>query len=557
MSLSGVTYYKLENRYPGDVTKGCGLTGSEIDKNFHFLRGYDIKDAELNAEDGTIVLKRVNDDDIVIDGIENFILDTVDQRGNAMINEDKSYYDKERYELHIFVDYPDGTNEDFVIDGFRIEHDKVYVGRGLYGSGEIDNPVKTNPINDTGFYKSVKSFIDFSGETEDFSLPVAEPGDRYLTREKTTIRGLKYNVGALNDIIEMLETSGSDWRVPTADDWDGLLNAYEDCDFKNHGSSTDSGYYGKVAGSVMKDLNWSDSDPENRQLLSVTPTEHDEIGRDTTSFWSTTTDKINELTTKAFIQNEGRVLQRGLEDEDGTFACVRLVKDIDGGVYHDVEVIDGIPYDCVELLSETDGVQTTKIWTKQNIYRPKYLGKTSGPAAVESEYDTDDNENWHYYINEWDGNEWLKKRLDVNDCLIIESYDGQPDNSEYILTEDGLKNRSEEITEGVIGRIQGQLDALALGIESLSEDLATAELEIDMLDEALSAETEDRINEEQRLNDRIDEETAEREKEDFDYTDGSLYAASGITVSNVNGDKYAHISFDGDFGVFDYYGQRN
>ena len=62
MSTTGVTYYKLENGYPGDVTKGCGLSGSEIDKNFHFLRGYDIKTGEF--EDGKIILTRVNGDEI-------------------------------------------------------------------------------------------------------------------------------------------------------------------------------------------------------------------------------------------------------------------------------------------------------------------------------------------------------------------------------------------------------------------------------------------------------------------------------------------------------------
>ena len=48
--MSGVTYYKLsENIYPGDTTKGCGLTGPEIDGNFHFLRGYDIKTGDLSS----------------------------------------------------------------------------------------------------------------------------------------------------------------------------------------------------------------------------------------------------------------------------------------------------------------------------------------------------------------------------------------------------------------------------------------------------------------------------------------------------------------------------
>ena len=59
--MSGITYYKLsEHLYPGDATKDCGLTGAEIDANFHFLRGYDILSGKL-LEDGTIVLTRLDE----------------------------------------------------------------------------------------------------------------------------------------------------------------------------------------------------------------------------------------------------------------------------------------------------------------------------------------------------------------------------------------------------------------------------------------------------------------------------------------------------------------
>lgn len=71
--VTGVIYYKLDpekNGYEGDVLKNCGLTGPEVDANFHFLRGYDIIDGELSGD--TLVLYRVNGNTIEISGFDGF-----------------------------------------------------------------------------------------------------------------------------------------------------------------------------------------------------------------------------------------------------------------------------------------------------------------------------------------------------------------------------------------------------------------------------------------------------------------------------------------------------
>ena len=48
----GVIYYKLDTQfhYENDVTLNCGLTGGDIDGNFNFLRGYDIKTFEVSED---------------------------------------------------------------------------------------------------------------------------------------------------------------------------------------------------------------------------------------------------------------------------------------------------------------------------------------------------------------------------------------------------------------------------------------------------------------------------------------------------------------------------
>ena len=521
MSTTGVTYYKLENGYPGDVTKGCGLSGSEIDKNFHFLRGYDVRDGEIS--NGKIILNRVSGEEIVIDGLNDFVANIADERGvKVTVDEEGSYFDKDRFELHIALNYAlsgeTGTTEDFVISGFRIEHDKIFVGEGLYGSGEIDNPLRANPIFETGFYKPVKEFIDFSANTA-ATMPTenVENGDRYLTYEKTPKYGLKYNTAALNDIIERLEAVGRGWRVPTADDWNGMLNAYEDCDWREHGSSTDSGYYGKDAGRALKDISWPDNDPEQKVGFKVLPTDRDDNGRLTTTFWSSTTDKIKEITSKTFRENNGKVYQRGKDDQESTYAYIRLVRDFDDGAFKSAEMIDGVPYDCVVLSSVTDNnISSTKIWTVQNAYFSKYFinGDPDGMNALKAELDNgeDDGAEWYYYINEWDNGEWLKKRLDENDCLVIEKYSGQPDNSEYIVTfEDGkygIENRTGKIISDVMEGVQPEIDRLDAKIDDETERAKNAE---DKLDEEIEriktgltevvAIIEDEIS---STNDRID-----------------------------------------------------
>lgn len=66
--MNGITYFKLLNpKYGGDTTKGCALTGAEVDGNFNFLRGYDIESVGLINNNTTFRLKRVNGENLDVD----------------------------------------------------------------------------------------------------------------------------------------------------------------------------------------------------------------------------------------------------------------------------------------------------------------------------------------------------------------------------------------------------------------------------------------------------------------------------------------------------------
>ena len=109
--MRGVLYFKLDKKsveegggkwFCGDHTKGCGLFGTEIDRNFYFLRAMDIKSANTVIENGRkyLVLKRFGCDwELKVD-----------------ITDDSSCCDTE-YKVedgHIYVRCPDTEWEPFI-----------------------------------------------------------------------------------------------------------------------------------------------------------------------------------------------------------------------------------------------------------------------------------------------------------------------------------------------------------------------------------------------------------------------------------------------------------
>ena len=71
--ISGITYYGLESQYVGDVTKYCGLSANEIDCNFNFLRGKEIKDFYWIEEESLFVIELLDGTQIKTDSVEQYI----------------------------------------------------------------------------------------------------------------------------------------------------------------------------------------------------------------------------------------------------------------------------------------------------------------------------------------------------------------------------------------------------------------------------------------------------------------------------------------------------
>ena len=452
--MSGVTYYKLEQRYEGDVTKGCGLTSAEVDANFHFLRGYDIKDVTL-SEEGVLTFHRVNCDDIVITNFPEIIQEITD---NAIASSEKPFnltgdYDETTGELTLKL-----NGAELVVPGFKdTEFDfKLYVGQGINGDGTKRNPIRLSVSNATGFFAPVECVLE-DGE------PVGSH-TRFITKEQTSKYGLLYNPEQVAIINAYLAENGKGWRVPTEEDWEDLLSTV--CD----------AYH-------LKDESFDDDTSSND--FKALPIEYTRVGgqnKKSCVFWT-----ANDMHGKKFLQGSDEVTTA--VGDSNTSWPIRLVKDNNYPV-SDAEEICGQVYNTIE--------KGSLVWTVDNLFLDgEEIFGTNRPSApygeqfvlkTEGEYRAESPEK--YFINVYDGvsMEFSKKEIPVNGVVMIEEYSGYT-NSEWIVVknDDGtyeLKNRTQmfldsanEYTDQVGEELNGKIEALSA--ETLSADTRITDLEND------------------------------------------------------------------------------
>ena len=238
--MNGITYYRLKSDYDGDVTNNCGLTGQQIDNNFYVLEGRDVKSLEVDGDDITIVLyngDRITAEDALSGYAKDLSFDFDEESGTLTITQ---------------------NGETTVIDGFGCgECGVVYTDSTLIGDGTKENPLGISPLEQTGHYKPVIKIID---ETDGGKLP-DDPsrGDRYIVKNVVSNYGYLYDYHAVAKIACMLKCSNSDWRIPTLEEWNDMLNAVDS--EKNHDNPISSVYLGKYAGKLLKTATATDENP--------------------------------------------------------------------------------------------------------------------------------------------------------------------------------------------------------------------------------------------------------------------------------------------------------
>jgi uncharacterized protein (TIGR02145 family) len=400
----GIIYYKLDPDYhfSGDYTKNCGLNGGEIDGNFDFLRGYDISSFTMSENKEELLITRFNGEELKVN-----------------VKEDFAGYDFEydKFTGVLKITMPFGETLD--LEGFLTEKFfRVFGDFTIEGDGTRYNPVRVSSISKTGTYRPAKTILDLVDADSTDALPEKNVtlNERYVTKEKVSKYGLLYPLNGVDALRERLEEIGSEWRIPTKEDWDQLLNMVEDCEAdKNHDSDLSNAYLGRNAGAYLKSNDqWKpyyrkleegeivldgerfekDSEgnfipnedgeylkvinSEDKYGFSIYPVGFGErrgkesIGgySEWAAYWSTSEEERNrDMYVKVFSFDE-RSIEQNTWGRD-CYLSIRLVKDYTGDNLFDVEDIDGFTVTTKHFVMEHESDKATYdktlIWTCENL----------------------------------------------------------------------------------------------------------------------------------------------------------------------------------------------
>ena len=528
-----IYFYKLISDYPDDVTLNCRLSVNNIDDNFYHLKSADIKEVSLSDDKSTLILT-TNDGEEIVASMP-YITDDTNVAKNVSVD-----WDPEIGKITVKWDDLDGEHEEviegLVTDDRAMTH--VITDRTLRGDGTKEKPLVVNPVDETGFYAPVKNIID---TREGEELPSdASKGDRYLTIEEISDFGYLYNFGAVSEIETQLKDAHSEWRVPSKEDIDKLLNFAEPCEEdKNHGSEACHRYLGREAGVNLKSKEYwkeyviEDYIDENglvhhplqpggidKYSFTILPAgvadDEGNIGffTEKTAFWTNThinNDPDQDIYVKIFDYRKTNVLQEA--DCPDVYHSLRLVKDYDGTNDYGTEEIEGATYDTI-LFGDIN-----QIWTKVNISYPTQGGKLIPNNGEELQTRT------VYYLNVYDGETWIKKPLKMGDTVIVT--DGETPNDEIRIFVDEDGNQYQESTDDVIyervmEQVQPQLDAEREERIETDNQLweainneASARTDVDnQLWDAINQESQARTDVDNQLWDAINQESQTREQVD-------------------------------------------
>ena len=539
MERKPITFYKLESKYSEDITKNCGLVGQELDNNFMNLKEMDI--INISRDGLNIVLERV-------DG-STCSVDLTPILGNATTDFSVAYDSKEG---NIIINY---NGEQAVIDGLITTDNftdnalaKVVSDSSLYGDGTKSNPLKISPVHETGIYAPAKALIDLT--TEGSTLPSANSlikGDRYVTRETVDMFGKLYNYAAVQRIASDLALEGKGWRIPTKEDWDGMLNAIEPCtEYQNHDSINGNIQCGKVAGKLLKSNHYwklysgstttcstyitdnsicttsgTTTTPSQKR---ITPNGVDAYGfgavpagygdgyqlngyfKERAMFWTSTVSHVSDVYIKRLDYDKATVVQEIVSPN--TIASIRLVKDYDGSNHYDTECILGQDYKTVLMPSNT-AKNGHIIFTDVNVsfmncaYCPIEPNGGCG-LPIESTYPT-------YYVNEWDGCKWLKREMQEGEGIVLNEGINGEKNIEYRLTDGELQDVNNEVYNMVIEHydekitdLQTQIDDAVCQIQETNNKIQSVETTLNDTVSKLETETADRVKGDRVLSNTIE-----------------------------------------------------
>lgn len=536
-TVDGVTYFKLKSEFDGDYTKNCGLLGEEIDENFYFLRGYDIESVYVD-EDRNLVINRVDKD-----------YEPIKVNIGEDLGKDSFKFDKESGT--IIVTYPDGTTakmEGFLVEGKDI---RIATDSTIDGDGTIFNPLRISPVDKTGTFAPADDYFDLSGYKNikelDEALKTKGKGYRFVTKETIDNFGCLYSLKEMQFLQKALTEEKSQWRIPTKEDWDELLNAMEtNKEGRNH-ESINNQWLGEVAGSALKSVNlWQNYELTSRDSyevagedkvgltiypLGIGPDRNEILNDDNadiegftklSGMWTSTLDKTGNAYVKIFGYNSAQVDQDTYGD--GARMSIRLVKDYTYSNYNEIESILGLPYPTQLVYGICDDMPYVKIWTKINVYTyNSYFGKRSSEWDVVT--DSDKGVKIVYFINEWDGSNCHKKIMTDGDSVVIKNYNEKPYHEwriigeELIDTVDSIMKEFEETLNELNSKLDEEIenrekaDTIIKG--ELDKEIQNREKADDAIKNKLVEEVQNRIDADNIIKRELEKEIQNRENSDI------------------------------------------
>lgn len=531
--MRGLTFFKLKSQYPGDITKNCSLDGTEVDGNFYELEGRDIKTAYWENE--TLILEKMNGEIIRVEGITEGCAKDLDIQ-----------YDSSKGALYV-------TNNGFTetISGFVTSNvlSNVHSDETLSGGGTSGNPLGISKLFQTGMYRPVIKIID---KTKNENLPADNRvivGNRYLTIENVSDYGYLYDYNGVRKIACDLVDSSSEWRIPTKADWDDLLNSVEPCvEDRNHDKVTSNRDLGRFAGKILKsigfwdleqstgcttdrgtayctDINLSDAcgaryaNPcsgyvgEYVECACTSPDPYPNRGIDKYGFaavpagygddgghigyfgergwyWTATNQCATNAYAKRFEYNKSSVYQEIISTNNTL--SLRLVKDYDGTNFKECENILGTDYTAVLMPSLKNG---KSIWTSVNVsFTNKYYNPVLPNNGMNLTYTK------KFFINEWDGNRWIKNEIKNGESVVVIKAPTGQDCIEYRIINGEISNVSDSIYQQVIIEINPRLDSIQGSIASETVRAKEAER---LLDVKIDTETARAVHAENGILDQL------------------------------------------------------
>lgn len=506
--INGITYFRKNSPYVGDVTKNCGLDGYEVDNNFFVLEGRDVKSLQVIGNDIVITLLNGDSFRATIEALKD-----IEVLRHSMITDIE--FDKERGILKVTKD-----GETVGISGFSTLLNTgvtVAVDETLHGTGIPSDPVGISSLHRTGQYRPVKEIVSIvDGEKLPSDTSSLRIGERYVTKESISDYGYLYNYDAVKKIACDLAATNSPWRIPTKEDWDGMLNAVEPCHGdRNHTSASANRYFGRWSGKLLKssDLWYHKGTTEESNCCGQTTCiDYDTMCNNTSNkcncdnncestycgksnecncvthfntdgldafgfrvtpagyaddaknigffgerafFWTATNSQCENVYAKRFEFNRNSVYQNIIAGQN--FLSLRLVKSYTGDNFYENEEILGSYYPTVLMPSLNNG---STVWTAVNIAYCCNCGCRLNPNDGQNLSSTT-----HYYVNEWDGKRWKRNELkDGESVVVIKSPDGKK-NVEYRVIGEDFVDITSITYNDVINDVQERLDGITEKIE--------------------------------------------------------------------------------------------